>query len=214
MKLGISISSLYYQSKKLTKDYELKKRIEVVLDDYPSYGYRRVATHLKINKKKIQRVMKLFNLKAYRRRGRKWRKIKAETPPCPNLIKNVRPRHPNHIWTADFTHISWHGQSYYLATIIDILTREIVGWALAKNHALPLILQGFFMAVSKHGSPIIFHSDNGREYVSKIFVQLLLSSGVALSRSQKGCPWENNYQESFYSQFKVDLGVIPTDSEP
>lgn len=204
-KLGLSISSLYYKSKKLVKDYELKIKIEEVLDEHPSYGYRRVATHLKINKKRIQRVMRLFNLKAYRRRGRKWRKIKTETLPCPNLIKNIRPRHPNHIWAADFTHISWHGQSYYLATIIDIFTREIVGWALAKNHALPLILQAFFMAINKYGPPIIFHSDNGSEYISKRFVELSLSLKVAISRSQKGCPWENNYQESFYSQFKIDL---------
>jgi len=62
-RLGVSVSSLYYQSKKIVRDWELNK--------HPAYGYRRVAIELKINRKKAQRIMKLFGLKAYRRRGRK-----------------------------------------------------------------------------------------------------------------------------------------------
>jgi len=71
---GVSRSAIYYRSKKLAKDWELKTKIEKVLTDDPSYGYRRVADALHINKKKAQRVMKLFGMKAYRRRGRKPRK--------------------------------------------------------------------------------------------------------------------------------------------
>ncbi len=94
--LGVSRSAIYYRSKKLAKDWELKIKIEKVLTDDPSYGYRRVADALHINKKKIQRVMKLFGMKAYRRRGRKPRKKGVANTFFPNLLKMNFPQYPNH----------------------------------------------------------------------------------------------------------------------
>lgn len=206
-KLGISISSLYYQSKKLVQDRELKSKIEKVLNSHPSYGYRRVAIELKINKKRIQRVMRLFDLKAYRRRGRKYRKIKTKLDiKYPNLLKNVYPQYPHHVWATDFTEIAYRKTKLFLATIIDLYTREIVGFSLMINHATPLIMQALFSAINHHNKPVIFHSDNGREYISKIFAKALLHLNIQISRSNPGCPWENGYQEGFYSQFKIDLG--------
>ena len=73
---GISISSLYYQPKLPTKDWLLKNQIETTLHSHPSYGHKRIALELSINKKRIRRVMKLFGIKPYRRRGRKFRKLK------------------------------------------------------------------------------------------------------------------------------------------
>ena len=206
-KLGISVSSLYYQSKKIVRDWELKNKIEGVLSKHPSYGYRRVAVELKINKKKAQQIMRLFGLKAYRRRGRKYRKTKVKPDAYyPNLLKEIRPQYPDHIWAADFTEIAWHKTKLFLATIIDLYTREIVGFALMNNHATSLIVQALFVALHRHGKPVIFHSDNGREYISRIFVNTLIGLGVKVSRSHPGSPWENGYQEGFYSQFKIDLG--------
>lgn len=205
-KLGISISSLYYQSKKLVKDLELKIKIEKVLNNHPSYGYRRVAIELKINKKRIQRIMKLFDLKAYRRRGRKYRKLKNKSiVNYPNLLKDIYSQYPHHVWATDFTEIAYYKTKLFLATIIDLYSREIVGFALMTNHATPLVMQALFSAINHYHKPVIFHSDNGREYVSKIFVKALTNLNIKISRSNPGCPWENGYQEGFYSQFKVDL---------
>ena len=61
-------------------------------------------------------------------------------------------------------------------------------------------------ALLHHRRPLIFHSDNGKEYTAKVFVGMLESVGALISRSHPGCPWENGYQESFYDKFKVDLG--------
>ena len=85
--LGISRSIIYYRSKKLAKDWELKNQIENVLINDPSYGYRRVGNALHINKKKAQRVMRLFGIKAYRRRGRKPKKKGIADTFYPNLLK-------------------------------------------------------------------------------------------------------------------------------
>ena len=84
--LGISRSTLYYQPKKPDKDWQLKCRIEEVLREHPSYGHRRLSFHLGMNKKCVRRVMRLFGIKPYRRRGRKWKKTKNLKVNYPNLL--------------------------------------------------------------------------------------------------------------------------------
>lgn len=204
--LGVSKSAIYYRSKKLEKDWQLKTQIEEVLSGDSSYGYRRVADVLHINHKRAQRVMRLFGIKAYRRRGRKPRKKGVSNTFYPNLLKMNFPEYPNHIWAADFTYIPFRGKFVYLATVIDLFTREIVGWSVLTNHSAQLTLQSLFTALTYHKRPDIFHSDNGREYGSRLFIRALTEFGINISRSNKKAPWENGYQESFYSQFKVDLG--------
>jgi len=204
--LGISRASLYYVSKQLPKDWQLKEKIVAILNEHPSYGFRRVAIALRINKKRAQRVMKLFGLRAYRRRGRRFRKSGVAKVSYPNLLATNYPRELNDIWVADFTYIPYQGKFLYLATVMDLFTREIVGSAVMAHHSVPLVLQALFAAVEHHPHAAIFHSDNGREYGSKIFTRALTELGVQISRSTKASPWENGHQESFYSQFKVDLG--------
>lgn len=125
--LGISRSAIYYRSKKLAKDWKLKTKIEEALSNFPSYGYRRIALYLGINKKRAQRVMKLFEVRAYRRRGRKPRKNGFAKMFFPNLLKTNYPEHANHIWVSDFTYIPFKGKFLYLATVMDLFTREVVG---------------------------------------------------------------------------------------
>jgi putative transposase len=94
----------------------------------------------------------------------------------------------------------------YVATVIDLFTRKVVGMSVYTTHATQLVLSAFMNALLNNPRPYIFHSDNGSEYNSDVFIQALQTIGVRISRSAPGCPWENGYQESFYSQFKVDLG--------
>lgn len=204
--LGISRASLYYISKQLPKDWQLKTQIESVLREHPSYGYPRVALELRINKKRAQRVMRFFGMKAYRRRGRKPKKSFSSPQYYPNLLKENPPQYPNQIWVSDFTYIPYRGAFLYLATVMDVLTKEIVGTAVMANHSISLVLQSLFSALANHSRPQIFHSDNGREYNARVFTRALTELGIQISRSAKSSPWENGYQESFYSQFKVDLG--------
>jgi putative transposase len=206
-KLGVSVSSLYYKRKLPDKDRAARIRIEETWHYHPSYGHRRLALHLKINRKRIRRVMKVFDLHPYRRRGKKPRKSnKISGVGYPNLVKEITPQYEGHIWAADFTYLSYKGKFLYVATVIDLYTRKVIGWAAMRNHSTPLVLQALFMALSSHARPAIFHSDNGSEYASQVFVRVLTETGIAISRIAPGCPWENGYQESFYAQFKIDLG--------
>ena len=204
--LGVSRATLYYKPKKLDKDWQLKCQIEEVLRKYPSYGSPRIALYLKRNHKPIERVMNLFGIKAYRRRGRKWLYKKTIRVIYPNLLLTEHPQYENHIWVSDFTRLSFQGKIIYVATVEDLYTRKIVGMSVYTTHAVQLVLSSLMNAIQHHPRPKIFHSDNGSEYNSKVFTQALETIGTQISRSAPGCPWENGYQESFYSQFKVDLG--------
>ncbi len=204
--LGVSRSTLYYKPKKPAKDWQLKCLIEGVLRGYPSYGSPRIALSLKRNHKQIERVMKLFGIKAYRRRGKRWKKTKHIKVMYPNLLWTNYPSYENHIWVSDFTHIPFQGRTAYLATVEDLFTRKVVGMSVYTTHAAQLVLSAFMNAIHSNPRPIIFHSDNGSEYNSEVFIEALGTVGVAISRSAPGCPWENGYQESFYDKFKIDLG--------
>jgi transposase InsO family protein len=206
-KLGVSRSLLYYQPRLKEKDWRLKQNIEKVLREFPSYGHKRLAIRLKVNKKRILRVMKLFGIKPYRRRGKKWRKTKRNPLTAyPNLLLTEFPKYLNHIWVSDFTYLSFKGKWIYLATIMDLFSREIVGFSVMTNHSTQLVMNALLSAICKHPVSGILHSDQGSEYLSKDYIFLAETLGIRLSMSEKGSPWENGYQESFYSQFKVDLG--------
>jgi len=189
------------------KDWQLKQRIEAVLEIHKDYGYRRIAGNLQMNEKPIQRVMRKFGIKAYRRYGKKWRKKATSLPNTyPNLLREMVPSYPGHVWVADFTELSFHGQVIYLATVMDVFTREIVGWAISTRRNLVLVEQALFSALLHHPRPTIFHSDNGSEYDAHVFVEALQTVGTQISRIHPGCPWENGYQESFYGRLKISLG--------
>lgn len=204
--LGISRSSLYYNPTKEKQDWELKCRIEEVLREHPSYGSRNLAQALGRNRKPIQRVMRLFGLHPYRRRGKKWRKTKEKTETYDNLLLVEYPMYPHHIWAADFTEVPFQRKKIYVATVLDIFTRQVVGISVAIRKGAPLTIQALWSALLHYSRPAIFHSDNGREYEAASFMDILYQFGIMVSRSRPGAPWENGYQESFYGKFKLDLG--------
>lgn len=204
--LGCARSSLYYISRKDKKDWLLKNQIENILREHPAYGSRRIAQALMLNRKGVKRVMNRFGIRPYRRKGKKWRKKKAIPMRYPNLLSTTIPSYRHHVWAADFTELLWKKRMIYVATVIDLYTREIVGVAVALKKGSALTMQALWSALLKYPHPMIFHSDNGSEYTAACFVELLEKCSIRISRSHPGCPWENGYQESFYGKFKVDLG--------
>jgi len=210
--LGVGRSSLYYQPKQPIKDKIIKKSIQDVLRVHPSYGHRRIALELKLNKKCILRIMKKFSLKPYRRRTKKPSKLDDIGKPIAsyqNEIKNLVPLKPNIIWVADFTYIDFQNKFIYLATVMDLFTREIIGWNISINHDRSLVLTALKIALTRtKTTPIYHHSDQGSEYDSIEYTNKLKEHKIIISMSQKAHPWENGFQESFYSEFKLELGWI------
>lgn len=209
-KLGVSRGMLYYQHKREALDEALKVKILEVMNDNESYGHKRIAYELGINKKRILRVMKKFHLVPKKRRGRKPNKPddleKPETK-YPNLIETFCPIKPNVVWAGDFTFIKFQNDWVYLSTVMDIYSREIIGWHLATAHQTDLVIEAFLDALDRRKlTPVYFHSDQGSEYDSQEYLKLVENQGITISMSHKSSPGENGYQESFYSGFKLDLG--------
>src|SRR3989344_5012255 len=166
---GISRSTLYYKVKRAGFDEEMRKQIEIVLGIHPSYGHKRIALEFNLNKKRIRRVMKKFSIKPYRQQPKSPKKPEDYGKPKTKWINEIItfcPIKPTIVWASDFTYLKFQGYFIYLATLIDVYSREIVGWNISKYHK------------------------------------------ISISMSAKSSPWENGFQESFYSQFKVDLGYI------
>lgn len=209
--LGVSRASLYYQPRQPEKDWHTKISIEETLHQHPSYGHKRIALALKLNKKRILRVMKIFGLKPYRRRVKKPRKKQDEgnlPAPYQNLLLRQEnlPTIPNNIWVSDFTYLAFKGRFLYLATVMDLFSRSIVGFNILTSHNAALTKGALISSLLGNARPEILHSDQGREYVAKDYLALAEYFDMQISMSRKASPWENGYQESFYSQFKLELG--------
>src|SRR3989338_4428061 len=209
--LGVSRQLLYYEHRLPEKDLLLRDQIKKVMAKHKSYGYRRIALDLKVNHKRILRVMNLFNLKI--KRSPKMplkRKDKGfvESETAVNLISKLEINRPNQVWSADFTYLKYHGKFYYFATVIDAFTREIIGDAISARHNTALVLEALFNAIKKRKNitPEIFHSDQGSEYRSHNFTKILTDKNIKISFSKKASPWQNGRQESLYGKFKLELG--------
>lgn len=149
--------------------------------------------------------MQLFGVKPYRRVTPKvYQKPKDSV--FPNLLLTEIPQGPGDIYASDFTYLKYRGKWVYVATVLDVFTREIVGVSILNTHATQLVMNALSSAILHRAPPRIIHSDQGSEYTSKDYTNLVQSLQIQQSMSAPGCPWENGYQESFYKGFKLDLG--------
>jgi putative transposase len=207
--LGVCRQSLYYKPKLPIKDLELKKQIEEVLAEHKAYGHKRIALHLRINKKRVLRVMKLFDLSPIRKIKAPVKKqdLKQIEVKNANLITDLTINSPSQIWASDFTYLPYFNNKFlYLATIIDCFTKEIISWNLSSKHSAKFIIEALNEAIAIRKAPKIFHSDQGSEYRSEKLENILKNNKIQLSMSKKSSPWENGFQESFYGKFKLELG--------
>lgn len=209
---GVPRSTSYYQpdTAKPEAGQQLLERIQAVMAEHPAYGHKRIALELGVGKNRIRRLMKTNGLQP-RLRRKTWRpggRTAQDKAPAirNNLIATVVPKRPGHIWASDFTYLKFHGKWYYLATVIDVFTRRIVGWQLGARHTATLIHQAVCEVLSREPAPLYVHSDQGSEYTAGETIRLLEATGARVSFSAKGSPWQNGFQESFYQNFKLELG--------
>lgn len=211
-RLGISRSSLYYKPKKPASDDALREKIAAVMAANRAYGHKRIAIALRMNRKPVIRVMNRFGMKPILRRGRRFTKpgdLGNEEIPMPNVLKLLCPLFPGIVWAGDFTYFFLGSRFWYIATVIDVRTRELLGWQVGDHHGAGLVIDAFRDAVRRTGrAPEWFHSDQGSEYASEAFGRMLAEHGTRQSMSKKSSPWQNGFQESFYAMFKLEIGDI------
>jgi len=214
---GLPSSSYYYKSdaahrrRRDSDDQKLRERIERIHEDFPGYGYRRVSRELgrrgqKVNEKRVRRVMKKFGL-----RPLTWRRFVRTTDSrhglqvYPNLIKKRQVRAVNEVWVADITYIRIRSRFVYLAALLDLYSRRIIGWGVSKRIDTDLCLGALRMALeARPGTGCIHHSDRGVQYASAGYVALLRRHRLQISMSAKGNPYDNAFMESFYKTLKSE----------
>jgi putative transposase len=144
---------------------------------------------------------------------RRRRKFKATTdsrhnlPVAPNLLdREFEAKEPNRVWASDITYMWTAGGWLYLAVILDLFSRQVVGWSMNKRITKKLVIDALRMGVWRRrpDAGLIFHSDRGSQYCSNDFQKLLKTNGMVSSMSRKGDCWDNAVAESFFGSLKTE----------
>jgi putative transposase len=179
-----------------------------------TYGARRVwrdvlAEGISCGLHKIERLMQA---QAFRARPRRRGLPKDEGQRLTSVIApNVLDRafsadRPNSKWIADFTYV-WTAEGWlYVAAVIDLFSRRVVGWSMKAEMTAGLVTDALIMAIWRRGKPdaLLHHSDQGSQYTSEQFQKLMADNGVTCSMSRSGNVWDNAAMESFFSSLKTE----------
>lgn len=226
--LGVSASAYYeweqeQQSAHQRHDEELLALIRQLFAQFRGrYGVPRIHAELvkrghRVSRKRVARLMRESGLRA-----KSARKYKATTdskhnlPVAPNLLKrDFVAERPDAVWVSDITYL-WTREGWmYLAVIIDLFSRKVVGWSLRERMTADLVCEALDAAVClrRPRRGLVFHSDRGSQYASAAFRRRLWRYGMRQSMSRKGNCWDNAVAESFFATLKKELvRDIPFDS--
>lgn len=218
--LGVSRSGFYAWltrpcSLRSKSDEELGAKVRAsFLASDRTYGARRVwhdmiADGVLCGRQRIERLMRLQGLKARPRR----RRLPSDNGErqteliAPNVLdRSFEAPAPNRKWIADFTYI-WTGEGWlYVAAVIDLFSRRVVGWSMSPMMTAQLVTDALVMAIWRRGKPkqLLHHSDRGSQYASEQFQRLMADHGVTCSMSRSGNCWDNAAMESFFSSLKTE----------
>jgi transposase InsO family protein len=199
------------QRKRLT-DAQMLALIQSIHAEFKgSYGSPRMVRELRLrgfpaSKERVERLMQENDIRAkHKRRFKVTTDSKHNLPIAPNLLeRNFTPDAPNQVWTSDITYL-WTDEGWlYLAIVIDLFNREVVGWSLKPRMTADIATDALTMAWfrRKPAAGLIHHSDRGSQYASHAFQAKLKEYGMDCSMSRKGNCWDNAPTESWFGSFK------------
>lgn len=176
-----------------------------------AYGSPRMLREIRArgfpaSKERVERLMRENGIRArHKRRWRATTNSRHSLPIAPNrLERNFTPAAPNQVWTADMTYI-WTDEGWlYLAIVLDLFNREVVGWSIRPRMTADIVTDALAMAWfrRKPAPGLIHHSDRGSQYASQAFQAKLVDYGMVCSMSRKGNCWDNAPSESFFNSLK------------
>jgi transposase InsO family protein len=181
---------------------------------YETYGSPRIHAELQqhgilCNRKRVERLMRLHQLRAVCKRRRRYTTNSAhKLPVAPNrLDQDFAAQAPNRKWVADISYV-WTAEGWlYLAAILDLFSRKIVGWAMAERSDRHLVHKALQMALVRRrpGTDLLHHSDRGSQYASQDYQTLLADHQIQVSMSRTGNVYDNAVMESFFATLKTEL---------
>jgi putative transposase len=167
----------------------------------PAYGYRRITAALKragwvVNRKRVLRLMHADNLLCLRKRAfMRTTDSDHELRVYPNLARELKVSGLNQLWVADITYIRLLLEFVFLAVILDAFSRKVIGWSLGRTLEAELALEALRMAIAggRVAPGLVHHSDQGVQYASGDYTDLLTEHGIVISMSRRGNPYDNAY---------------------
>ncbi len=212
---GVSRAGFYRlpaAEKPARRDVELRHEMQKIALEWPSYGSRRITAELqargwKVNRKRVQRLMREDNLLCLRKR-----KFVVTTDSqhglavYPNLTRSMVVTGVDQLWVADITYIRLEEEFVYLAVILDAHSRRVIGWELDQTLEDSLTLAALAQALRQRvvGPGLVHHSDRGIQYASGDYIAVLKEHHIQISMSRKASPWDNPACESFMKTLKYE----------
>lgn len=201
-------------SKREQVDAQLIREIEAIHGaSRGSYGSPRIHAELKargwkVSRKRVLRLMREAGLKGVTRRRYVATTQRDGTRPAPDLVdRRFVADGPNLLWVADITHIPTGTVPLYLAVVIDVWSRRVVGWAMDTQMTAELVRDALQMALTRRqpASTVIHHSDQGSQYTSKLFAEFCATHDVLRSMGSVGDCYDNALAESFFASLECEL---------
>ena len=206
--LGVNRSSWYYEAVPASEeDLELMGLIDRQYLATPFYGTRRMTEALKrmghpVNRKRVRRLMRMMGLEAIYPRP-KTTVPDARHKVYPYLLRGLVITRANHVWATDITYIPMERGFLYLVAILDWASRYVLSWRLSNTLDAGFCVDALELALSQ-GRPEIFNSDQGSQFTSKGFTDLLLDAGVQISMDGKGRCLDNVFVERLWRSLKYE----------
>lgn len=205
--LKINRSTVYYQKRPVKPlDLEQMKHIDQQYLKTPSWGSRSMRNHLrrlgyKVNRKRVQRLMRLMGLEAIYPKPRTSRPHPAHKV-YPYLLRNLTIDRPNQVWSADITYISMEKGFMYLVAVMDWHSRKVLSYRLSNTLDSDFCVEALEEALRHYGRPEIFNTDQGAQFTSKAFTRLLKDHRVKISMDGRGRVQDNIFIERLWWSVK------------
>jgi len=213
--LDISRSGYYYKPVPMSElNLEMMKKIDKIYTESPEYGSRKIRDVIRrenkddrrfrrINRKRIQRLMRIMGIEAiYPKRNLSKPGKGSEHKIYPYLLRNLAITRPNQVWSTDITYIRLGHGFVYLVAIMDWYSRRILSWEVSTTMDSEFCISTLERAIRKYGTPEIFNSDQGSQFTSKSFREVLENKHVKISMDGKGRALDNIVIERFWRTLK------------
>ena len=221
--LGVSPSGFYAwltrpESARQHRNHRLRVHMRVAhAESGGTYGSPRVQQALvqagyRVGRNRVIRLMQAEQLVGRpRKRFRVTTEADPQTAPAPNLLaQHFTVTEPNRVWAADITAVATHEGWLYLAVVLDLFSRRVVGWAVDRRLETALVMTAWHQALTRRRTaPQLHHSDRGSQYTSAAFQQALHQYGVQCSMSRRGNCYDNAPVESFFKTLKTEIADRP-----
>ena len=196
--------STYYYKKRPIKPIDLKL-MELIDKQYlktPTWGSRSMRNHLrrlgyKVNRKRVQRLMRLMGLEAIYPK-RKNSRPHPDHKVYPYLLRNMKIDRPNQVWAADITYIPMRKGFMYLVAVMDWHSRKVLSWRLSNTLDADFCVEALEVAINRFGTPDIFNTDQGAQFTSRAFTDLLKHHEIKISMDGRGRVQDNIFIERLW----------------